>query len=532
MNPDPRAAQANSAGHAAMKAGDHAAAERHFAQAVTLAPDALPLRLNHAIALNRLDRHREALDTLAPVEAQGRSDAAYCSTAGFAQRAVGNLAAAAQWYDRALALEPSRPRALQGRATVALERGEPDAVARFDRALAQNGSDPWQWHGKAQALEVAGDTEGARRIAQQLVDQAPQWTEGLKLLAQLRLGAGERDWASHYRSAAERVPSDPTIPAEHAAQLAGLDENAEAAAVMESARRRFPGIARFTLLHAIYASAAGERDTAEALFAATTFDTAERWLYEARHALASGQVERSDAALDKCFAHDGGSVAAWALRDFLWRLNGDARAQWLHEQAGLVQMRELRDADKVLPPVRELLDRLHDNSAMPLGQSLRGGTQTRGLLFQRTEPALAALREAVLATLDDYRAELPPEDADHPLLRHRNAEWRIAGSWSVRLGSGGHHHAAHIHPLGLLSSALYCTLPETPGEDDDPQSGWLELGRPPQSLNVDLPPVRAIEPREGHLALFPSTLYHGTRPFATGRRMTVAFDVVTAQDTP
>ena len=40
-----------------------------------------------------------------------------------------------------------------------------------------------------------------------------------------------------------------------------------------------------------------------------------------------------------------------------------------------------------------------------------------------------------------------------------------------------------------------------------------------------------IGPREGHLVLFPSTLYHGTTPFAStagqpGERLTVAFDAI------
>jgi hypothetical protein len=34
-----------------------------------------------------------------------------------------------------------------------------------------------------------------------------------------------------------------------------------------------------------------------------------------------------------------------------------------------------------------------------------------------------------------------------------------------------------------------------------------------------------IQPRPGLLALFPSTLFHGTRPFRAGERLTAAFDV-------
>jgi hypothetical protein len=133
------------------------------------------------------------------------------------------------------------------------------------------------------------------------------------------------------------------------------------------------------------------------------------------------------------------------------------------------------------------------------------------------------LHNAIRATLEDYRAALPPRDDSHPLLRHRDAAWRLAGSWSVRLSGGGDFHTAHIHPQGIVSSALYLVVPPTQG--GDPQAGWLEIGRPPPDLRVDLPPLATVEPEPGYLALFPSTLYHGTRPFAAARRMTVAFDV-------
>ncbi len=161
------------------------------------------------------------------------------------------------------------------------------------------------------------------------------------------------------------------------------------------------------------------------------------------------------------------------------------------------------------------------------GQSLRGGTQTRGNLFERAEPELARLNAALMAALEDYRAGLPPADAAHPLLRHRDDGWAITGSWSVRLAGGGDHHAPHLHPQGLLSSACYLVLPDA--ADEEAQAGWIELGRPAPDLRLDLPPLYTLEPKVGHLALFPSTLYHGTRPFRQGQRMTVAFDVTLAE---
>ena len=163
---------------------------------------------------------------------------------------------------------------------------------------------------------------------------------------------------------------------------------------------------------------------------------------------------------------------------------------------------------------------------MPLGQSLRGGTQTRGTLFHRSGSILSELHRAILATLEEYRSNLPQHDPAHPLLRHRDTGWRLAGSWSVRLTGRGDHHAAHIHPHGIVSSALYLVLPDEVHEPGS-RKGWLELGRPPRDLGLDLEPLIAIEPRHGHLALFPSSLYHGTTAFDSAERITVAFDVVT-----
>jgi predicted 2-oxoglutarate/Fe(II)-dependent dioxygenase YbiX len=45
---------------------------------------------------------------------------------------------------------------------------------------------------------------------------------------------------------------------------------------------------------------------------------------------------------------------------------------------------------------------------------------------------------------------------------------------------------------------------------------------------LDLPPLATFEPKPGRLVLFPSFLFHGTRPFTGGERLTVAFDLTAA----
>ena len=465
---------------------------------------------------------------LARDEASGRGIARYASVRALSHRALGEPGDAAQWYDAALALEPRHPRALHGRARVALERGEADALARFDTALAVNPGDADLWLGKAQALEVAGDVTGARVVAEQICAQAPGFLAALTFLSGLRLAAGEADFTAPFREAAARVPQDPNIPATHAETLAGLDHAAAAAEVAAEARRRFPNEPHFAMLEAIHAGSAGEWERAEAVFAGLTLDTPTRALHEARHRIRAGDTARAEALLARALAGDPWDISAWALRGIVWRMAGDARADWLHEQAGLVELRPLEARSGLVEDAVAHLRQLHAGSAMPLGQSLRGGTQTRGILFHRTEPLLAELCQAIRDTLEVHRAGFPQRDDTHPLLRHRETPWTLAGSWSVRLtgatGKPGDYHTAHIHPQGILSSALYLVVPEEANGPE--QRGWLEVGRPPPDLGLDLPPIRSIQPKPGHLALFPSTLYHGTTPFGSAERMTVAFDVV------
>ncbi len=513
----------NSAGNIHMRAQQFADAAKRFGQAAEAAPSRIDLALNHAIALNRLSRFEEALAALAPFPDEGAKNPQFGSVAGTAARGAGQFADAARYYDAAIALDPARAKALHGRARVALERGETDALARFDAALAVNPGDADLWLGKAQALDAAGDADGATTIARQLVAQAPHWDEGLKFLAQLRLASGDPDYTSHYADAAQTLPQDPNIPYLHASILAQNEHYAAAAEITRQARSRFPDMAQFALLDAVQSGAAGDNARAGAIFSTLALDTVDRHVQESRYNLRIGDAEAALACIDKALAKDAWDQPAWALRLIGWRLTDDARLDWLLGKGHLAKPMTLLEADDVLPPAIAVLDQLHDASPFPLGQSLRGGTQTRGSLFARMEPELAALEDAITQTIAAYRAALPPQDDTHPLLRHRDAPWQLKGSWSVRLSGGRDHHASHVHPQGILSSALYLRPPEL--QDDDHQAGWLELGRPPSDLGLTLEPLNMIEPEAGALALFPSYLYHGTRPFASGTRLTVAFDV-------
>jgi hypothetical protein len=134
------------------------------------------------------------------------------------------------------------------------------------------------------------------------------------------------------------------------------------------------------------------------------------------------------------------------------------------------------------------------------------------------------LTRALAHAIRQFVGQLPAADSAHPLLKHRNMGLAFGPSWSVRFTGSG-YHAAHFHPNGILSSACYIEVPAE-AADKSAKPGWLEIGRPPPELGVDLEPLETIEPEPGRLVLFPSFLFHGTRPFSAGERLSVAFDLV------
>lgn len=511
----------NSAAAHWSKRGDTARAIDLFGRAVAADDQAGEPVINLAILLTGAGRASEALALLSPREASLAANPRYWSVRGNAEREAGHKRDSLASYERGWALDRSNPRAAQGRARLALETGL-DARDHYREALAVSPGDPTTILGLGQAAEAAGDTDGARVFAEHLTEQLPQWVPALEWLAQLRWAAGESDsFCAHYVSAASHAGSA-DVYASWCRMLAGADQFAAAAEIARQARRALGDRPELALREAIHAGEAGDDERAEAIFATLDLESAERKLHEARHRLRTGAAERAERLLGDVIAQDPDNVGAWALRGIAWRLLDDDRGAWLHEQEGLVRSIRLDLDDDQFAHIITLLDRLHEASAMPVGQSVRQGSQTRGGLFDRHEPEVRVLEESFRRAVQDYRGQLPPRDDAHPLLRHRDDSWRFAGSWSIRVFSGG-RHTEHIHPLGLVSSAAYFVVP--PAGDDDPQAGWLELGRPPPDLRLDLPPLCAIEPIPRQCALFPSTLYHGTRRFSAGKRMTAAIDI-------
>lgn len=488
-----------------------------YDSAIAIKPDYREARLNRVLALQALGRLEEALTGIEALTASGPTDARTHSIRGTILLALNRQDEAAEAFDLSLATGTALPTALHGRAKLALERGEADASLRYRNAHAVASGDMEVLLGLAEALEAEGDPAGITLLSEAVAIR-PDWITGLERFARMRAEAGDANFASHYQLALGSVSNQRPLRLSLAKILADADRHGAALEAIAP----LPADAELTVLRAFYLGEAGDPAAGLALLDGQGDGNA--LMIAGRLALASGDIDRALILLDRSIALAPGAIAGWAHCELAWRMAGDPRSEWLSGQQGLVATRNLGLNASEIIDIAEILRGLHRTYAHPIGQSLRGGTQTRGRLFCRQEPEIHRLHEALNTAIADYVAALPPSDPGHPLLKHRDKPLTIAGSWSVRLSDSG-FHVHHIHPEGLLSSACYLALPEAV-VGSVTQQGWLEIGRPPVALNMALEPIVAIEPAPGRLALFPSYLYHGTRPFTDGERLTVAFDVI------
>lgn len=513
---------ANSFGNFYARVGRNEEALDLFTRALQLDASLEEAAFNKVILLIRLGRPREAVRLLAD-SWTGGTNAKYWALRGNAERLSDDFSAASSSYNRSLTIDSLNARALTGRARLALECGDETAVAFYEEALANAPGDPKLFLDYTHALAAAGRQGEALECASALVEQLPAWVEGHSLYAEMLWSSGnEKQFGSRFEKALLAHPS-PELFLGWAHILSGVDRFAEAADVLRRAHQKWPDNPTISLHLCIALGEAGMGSEAERLFSQFDQHVPAEWhIARCRNLIRIGLVDQAERRLFDLTKTNKADVSAWSLLDICWRLTGDARHDWLHGQAGLAQEIALPLGLQELANVQQCLLKIHETSAPPVGQSVKSGSQTKGALFARREPELTRLKSVLEDILEDYRQGLPKQDRAHPLLSMREATWGITGSWSIRLCGRG-KHAPHIHPNGLISSACYFEVPAEVSQHGGP--GWLDLGAPPTNLETGLPALFSFQPKVGSCILFPSTMFHGTRPISQGNRMTVAFDV-------
>lgn len=464
----------------------------------------------------------KGLALLAPAMKAGTRNFGLWHLNGLILRELGRRDEAIRSLGRAAELAPASPKIAHALARTLFEAGLPSLDA-YGRAIRLAPSDTELLAGMISACAAEGQAQGAIEGLDNLLARSPQWVEGHSLLARLRWAQGEREqFARSFEAAVAAQPQNLLLWREWLIALLHAEQWDDARRVVAQGRAAAGENAIFAVNEAIIAAETGECEAAEALFAPfADLEDSSVQVRRVRNYLRWGRPEQADSIIT-AWSTKPEAFMFWPYASVAWRMLGDPRWDWLEGDERFVGVYDIADR---LPPLDVLADKLrslHSLNDQPLEQSLRGGTQTEGDIFMHVDPVLVELREAIRATVAEHAAQLPEPDPRHPLLGPPRHPIGFSGAWSVWLKTGG-FHANHVHPAGWISSALYIVLPPDLGKDE---AGYLALGDPSSpTMQIDMPAFRTVEPKPGRLALFPSYMWHGTRPFGEGERITVAFDV-------
>lgn len=496
---------------------------------MTVSSAAVEKAVEDAIAALKTPSAAAALPQIDLALAQAPNEPRLWHLKGLIHRADERRELAVPALRRAAELAPNSALVAHGLARTLLEAGLP-SVDEFARAIRLAPADRGILTGMVAALVSARRTSDAIAGLTRFLAAVPTWTEGHELLSDLRWTEGERaGFTRSFDDALAAQPANLELRRQQLSKLLHAEQHEAVLAKIAEGRRILGHNPVFSAYEAFVESDRGNIARADALFTSLAdLPDSSVQIRRVRHLLRSDRAAEASRKIEPWLETDD-AYAFWPYASIAWRLTGDPRWGWLEGDERFVGVYDIADRLPPLDRVTETLRALHTTSGQPLVQSVRGGTQTDGHLFQHIDPTIIALREAIRTAVTEHAANLPARDEKHPLLGPPRSPILFSGAWSVRLRAGG-FHANHVHPMGWISSALYIVLPPDLGRDE---AGVLTLGEPQSpSFPVELPPVRTVEPKVGRLALFPSWMWHGTRPFGEGERITVAFDVARGGRSP
>lgn len=500
------------------------AAVAAYDRAIALDPELVDARIDRALVRHKRISVTAGYEELRSLASKYPDNPRAWTNLAIAARQVGDMDEAKNAAERALGFRPDDARALRLRAQIALDRGE-TALPLFRKASRAAPDDPDIIRGEASALLAEGRAVEAQELLDQRLAEAPSWHDGHEMFARIGWEYGDAEgFTQTYRRALAERPGDTMLWLKFATTVSQTAGHAQALELLADAPRAVVSDPVIVNFRANSLCELDELDRAEPLFERLAAHRHPVFrLPLIRFRIRTREFEEvSRFGLD--LAERGHGADAWPYVAIAWRMLEDPRWLWLEGERDLARAYDLDELEPGLDRLADRLRRIHNRTVEPFEQSLRGGTQTDGSLFMRSEPEIRNLVSVVARAVRRYIDGLPPHDDAHPVLSRDRSRFHFAGSWSVRLTDRG-YHVQHIHNQGWISSALYVALP--PGIDDagGDRAGWLTLGEAPKEFGLDLAPLKLVKPEPARLALFPSIMWHGTRPFAEGERMTVAFDV-------
>ncbi len=518
-------------GNALLAAGRPAEAVAAYRRAVAFDPSFAKAWLNLGVALDRTGDANAAIAALKTAAQLEPKNARAQDNLGAALEKAGDREAAREAYGAALQADPNYAPALINRGRMLRDAGDAEsAIVDLARAVAKAPSSSDAHHQLANARRVAGRSAEAEEAYRKAVALAPQSIEAHRDFAGFLWETGRpAEFLSALDDAVARAPSAALFDLyAELAFLSGDHQLSERAAsrLISGFPEKSSGYLRLARVRRHQKRTAEAIELARRALAATPDDFAAR--HECAEALlADGQYTEAASLLanDAPRAHLQRHVA---LRALALRASGDAAYRRDYDYDRFVA-KIFIDAPEGFASVAEFnaallvaLAPLHaQRSVRPIDQTLYGGTQSLGRLWEEKAPVFQTFKTAMLATARRYVESLP-DDSGHPFLAQKSTDLACAGAWSVKLVSGG-GHVDHFHPKGWISATYYVRVP--PELSQEEKAGFLRLGGSGVP-GVNLPPERWVRPEEGAVVFFPSYIWHGVEPFtAASERVAAPFDL-------
>ncbi|MBL4782911.1 MAG: tetratricopeptide repeat protein [Porticoccaceae bacterium] len=346
---------------------------------------------------------------------------------------------------------------------------------------------------------------------------------------------GKKDlYGKSYKIGIKANPSSPELCEKHLRALINAGHSEEGlhhGAIYVDSFPQHPGILyQMARAQACAGHAGAATDTYRKAAARAPQDTS-ILIGTSQYLIQTGEYHAALNHLEAVEKHAPNDQEMWAYRGLCWRMLGDERYEWLNNFDALIKSTCIdtpagyANLNEFLAELKETLRQCHTAHHAPIDQTLRGGSQTHGTLFDRQDPIFNTLKEALRQVALGYIRGLP-DDKEHPLCKRKNENFDFSASWSVWLKEGG-YHINHVHPLGWISSAFYVDVPKATEASRAACQGWIKFGESPLHIGKADKANRLIEPQAGLLALFPSFMWHGTVAYSENAdRITTPFDII------
>lgn len=386
------------------------------------------------------------------------------------------------------------------------------------------------------SIEVKeGNLQNAIGLYKKCVQLEPENPDHHRWLNKLLWLCEDNDFLKSYEKIPEEIRYQPRILTEKCKflRLTGRLEKAESE-LGHAISRGYSSSEVLSELSALYRSTGRVSESIQLLKKTDQNEQSHPTLRDelGRALLQAGEFEKCKETYNDLLQSFPSNQGFWCMYSTALRQLEDPEANDLLDYKNLVQAIKI-PAPKGFSSIHEFnieltehLEVLHNTKKEPVDQSLSGGTQTLNDLFDSMSPLIQKLKQTFRAAILEHIAKLDPIEG-HPFLGKLEKDIEFSGSWSVSLKRHG-CHLSHFHTEGWLSSAYYVEVPRDVEKNGE---GWIEFGRPEFNVPGKKHADYFIKPEEGLLVLFPSYMWHGTRPFTSStRRLTVAFDATPKPD--